>query len=225
MTNAQISIVGTGPGSPEYITPIARKTVQEADLIIGAKKSLSLFQEVISGESVTLESQNLSKVLLYATESAQKGKAVVLLSTGDPGFSGLLRSFVNSKSSSDVKVNVIPGVSSIQVCAARLSISWDDVALFTFHDTVDATKKASLLYHAKAGKDIMLFPNSKIFTPKDIACFLITNGLPNKTPVFICENLTLTNEKVIQTTLAEASKHEFDSLCVMVIKIVKKPGN
>src|SRR5690554_5129621 len=166
MTKAQIHIVGTGPGSLDYITPAAKKIVQVADIIIGAQRSLNLFQDDIHGESVTLTAKNLNGVLQYAAESTQKGKVVVLLSTGDPGFSGLLQTFLNTVACYDVTVNVVPGISSIQVCAARLGLCWDNISLFTFHDIVTDKKKAQLAQLTKSGKTVMLFPNPKNFTPQ-----------------------------------------------------------
>ena len=62
-----------------------------------------------------------------------------------------------------------------------------------------------------------LIPNQKTFPPKEIANYLMSNGLAENTPVFICENLTLPDEKITQTTLTQVSKQDFASLCVMVI--------
>lgn len=211
--------MGVGPGSPDYVTPAARKTVQEAQVIIGAERSLNLFKEEIHGETMELTAKNLNASLNYAVESAEKGKNVALLSTGDPGFSGLLKSVLNSKLVRAVEVNVVPGVSSIQACAARLGISWDDACLFTFHEgNVGEEKKTELATCLKNGRDAMLLPSSRAFPPKEIAGYLIKAGLDRKTAVFICENLTLSDEKVTASTLEEACKLDFPSLCVMVIK-------
>ena len=51
---AKLNIVGVGPGSPDYVTPAARKTVQEAQVIIGAERSLNLFKADIHGETMVL---------------------------------------------------------------------------------------------------------------------------------------------------------------------------
>ena len=216
---AKLNIVGVGPGSPDYVTPAARKTVQEAQVIIGAERSLNLFKEEIHGETMELTAKNLKASLNYAVESAEKGKNVALLSTGDPGFSGLLKSVLNSKLVRAVEVNVVPGVSSIQACAARLGISWDEACLFTFHEgNVSEEKKTELATCLKNGRDAMLIPDSRAFPPKEIAGYLIKAGLDRKTAVFICENLTLSDEKVTASTLEEVCKLDFPSLCVMVIK-------
>ena len=216
---AKLNIVGVGPGSPDYVTPAARKTVQEAQVIIGAQRSLNLFEPDIHGETMALTAKNLNAALKYAVESVEKGKNVALLSTGDPGFSGLLKSILNSNLVRALEVNVIPGVSSIQACAARLGISWDDACLFTFHQgNVCVDKKEELATCLKAGRDAMLLPDFKEFPPKEIANFLIKSGLDSQTPVFICENLTLSDEKVTASTLEGVLKLDFHALCVMVIK-------
>ena len=218
-TLAKLNVVGIGPGAQDYVTPAARKTVQDTDVVIGAERSLSLFRKDIKGEAVALTAKNVTEVLEYAAEAAEKGRIVTVLSTGDPGFSGLLRSILKNTQGRDVEVNVIPGVSSIQACAARLCMSWDEMSLFTFHKGTTAEKKAQLAKAVKEGKNVMLLPDPKAFPPREIAAFLLKSGLDKETPVFVCERLTLSDEKVVESTLEQVAKRDFDALCVMVIKL------
>jgi cobalt-precorrin-7 (C5)-methyltransferase len=215
---AKINIVGTGPGSPDYVTPIARKTVQNSNLVIGAQRSLELFTADIKGKQIVLNAKNLTDSLKHAADSIKEGKNVSLLSTGDPGFSGLLHTVLESGLFKVADINVIPGVSSIQACAARLKISWDNTRLFTFHNEVLDEEKEKLISAVKCGRTILLLPNSQGFTPKDIARFLIELDTDRETPVYICENVTLENEKTTARTLGQIGDQSFGSLCVMVIK-------
>jgi cobalt-precorrin-7 (C5)-methyltransferase len=221
---AKLNVVGTGPGSLDYVTPAARRTVQDADVVIGAERSLSLFQKDIKSEAVALTAKNVNEILKYATASAEKGKTVALLSTGDPGFSGLLRSILKYTQGKDVEVNVIAGVSSIQACAARLCMCWDEVSLFSFHKGTTAEKKAQLAKAVSKGKDIMLLPDPKAFPPRKIASFLVKSGLAKETPVFVCERLTLSDEKIVESNLERVATLDFNALCVMVIKVNRR-GN
>jgi cobalt-precorrin-7 (C5)-methyltransferase len=214
----KINIVGVGPGSPDYVTQAARKMVQKAQLVIGAQRSLDLFPADIKGESVVLTAKNLNSVLKQAAESVKIGKNVALLSTGDPGFSGLLHTVLESGLFNASEIHVVPGVSSIQACAAHLNISWDNARLFTFHDEVSDEQREKLISAVKCGRTILLLPNSRGFAPKDIASFLIELDTDKETPVYICENITLENEKVTATTLGKVVGQGFGSLCVMVIK-------
>jgi cobalt-precorrin-7 (C5)-methyltransferase len=212
----KLKLVGIGPGSPEYITPIAQKSVQNAEIVIGAKRAISLLQDHIKGESVQLTAQNLKKLLKYAVKSAGAGKNVVILSTGDPGFSGLLGSLINV-AGKEIEADVIPGVSSIQVCAARLSISWDTSGLFSFHGGTSHEEKMKLIKALKKEGTVILFPDSKSFSPLDIAKFLIEHGIDRGISVGVCENLTLPKERTVISTLDGILKQSFDPLCVMAI--------
>jgi cobalt-precorrin-7 (C5)-methyltransferase len=216
---AKLNIVGVGPGSPDYVTPAARKTVQRAEVVVGAQRSIKLFGEDIRGETMVLTAKNLNEALKFAVESAKKGKNVSLLSTGDPGFSGLLHTVLESGLVKAEEINVVPGVSSIQTCAARLGVSWDEACLFTFHEgNVTAENKKHLLSCIKNGKNVMLLPDSRAFSSSEIANFLLKAGVDKETSVFVCENLTLDHEKATSSSLEQVSKQTFGSLCVMVIK-------
>jgi cobalt-precorrin-7 (C5)-methyltransferase len=85
---AKINIVGVGPGSADYVTPIARKTVQQAQVVIGAQRSLNLFPCDIKGEVFVITAKSLNESLKHAAESLKLGKNVALLSTGDPASLG-----------------------------------------------------------------------------------------------------------------------------------------
>jgi cobalt-precorrin-7 (C5)-methyltransferase len=215
---AKLNIVGAGPGSPDYVTPIARKTVQNANLVIGAQRSLNLFTTDIKGNQIILTAKNLTDSLKQAAEYIKEGKNIALLSTGDPGFSGLLHTVLESGLFKIVDINVIPGVSSIQACAASLNISWDNARLFTFHNEVSDEEKEKLISSVKCGRTILLLPNPQGFAPQDIARFLIELNNDRETLVYICENVTLENEKTTASTLGQIVDQSFSSLCVMVIK-------
>lgn len=216
--NPKISIVGAGPGSPDYVTPIARKTVQSADVVIGAERTLTVFAGDIKAEARKLTAKNMRATLKQAIELAHEGKVVAVLSTGDPGFSGLLKTFSRIVDIDNIEINVIPGISSIQVCAARVGIAWDNVELFTFHEGANPSEKERLVKAINEGRTAMLLPDAKDFSPSDVAEFLLGRGIDENTQVFICENLTLNNETIIESILIDASKSAFGSLCVMVIK-------
>ncbi len=216
---AKLNIVGVGPGSAEYVTPAARKTVEQAYIVIGAQRSIALFVDDIKGEALVLTAKNLKDTLRQAAAAVREGKSVALLSTGDPGFSGLLHTVKESGLFNEADLNVIAGVSSIQACAARLNLSWDSARFFTFHEgTVTEEEKETLVAAVKNGKNVLLLPSSKGFAPRDIAAFLISSGTDKQTQIYVCENITLENEKITTGTLEEIASQTFGALCVMVIK-------
>ena len=90
--------------------------------------------------------------------------------------------------------------------------------MFTFHEGVSAYEKERMAKAIGEGRTVILLPDAKNFSPAEVAKFLISRGVKEATPAFVCENLTLNDERVVKSTLSEVSKTTFDSLCVMVIK-------
>ncbi len=215
---AKVTIIGAGPGSEDYVTPMAKQMVRKADIVVGAERALILFADDIRGETVKLTAKTMNAALKETVELAKKGKSVAILSTGDPGFSGLLKTFSRISRGQDIQSEVIPGISSVQVCAARLGIPWDDIELFSFHEGATAKEKENMFKAIENGRTVMMLPESKEFSPSEIAKFLLKRGINEGTQTFVCENLTLNNEKTTQKTLREIAKTAFGSLCVMVIK-------
>jgi cobalt-precorrin-7 (C5)-methyltransferase len=215
----KLNIIGVGPGSADYVTPAARNAVEQAQLVIGAQRSIALFDNDVKSEKIILTAKNLRGSLKEAAKAVNDGKNVALLSTGDPGFSGLLHTALESGLFKTSDLAVIPGVSSIQVCAARLNLNWHSARLFTFHEGhVSDDQKQKLVSAYQCGRTIILLPDAKSFAPKDIAVLLIGAGADKNTPVYVCENLTLENEAITSTTLEQAQDVTFGPLSVMVIK-------
>jgi cobalt-precorrin-7 (C5)-methyltransferase len=180
---------------------------------------MDLMRGDIQGQAVVFTAKTLPDTLKQAAQAIADGKTVALLSVGDPGFSGLLHTALESGLFQTSDICVVPGVSSIQACAARLNLSWGDACLFTFHEGKQTQKdKQQLAVCLKDGRTAMVLPDMRGFSPKDIADYLIKNGVDSKTAVFVCENLTLPDEKVLTTNLGNLGGEAFGSLCIMVIK-------
>ncbi len=82
---------------------------------------------------------------------------MALLSTGDPGFSGVLKPI--KKLAGKLEFEVIPGISSIQICASKLQIPWDEANIITMHGKGISDELITLLSN---GKTTMILPNKTI---------------------------------------------------------------
>lgn len=85
---SKLYIAGIGPGSADFVTPAARKAVESAKITIGSKRALDIFPE--ANEIISLNVKDVQEKLELAVELVHGGKSVCVLSTGDPGFSGVL---------------------------------------------------------------------------------------------------------------------------------------
>ena len=132
MKNGRISVVGTGPGSLEHITPAARSAIERADVIVGYGTYLDLIGELLKGKDVvsTGMTQEVDRCR-KAVELAKEGKVVAMISGGDPGvyaMAGLIYETVRrsesgvESSGSTINVEVIPGISALNAEIGRAHV-------------------------------------------------------------------------------------------------------
>jgi len=209
---SKLYITGIGPGSADFVTPAARKAVAKSDVTIGSKRALDLFPE--AHEIVQLNVKDVQEKLEYAVNLAHEGQSVCVLSTGDPGFSGVLnpiKRIIKEKNYQTINLEVIPGISSLQLCAARAQLPWDDADLMTFHGREDFTEILEILDN---GRPTIALPSR---STSDMARFLLDNGIHPDRKVTICERLSYPEERVVESTLKEIAESEFTYMCVMII--------
>ncbi len=205
---SKLYIVGIGPGSKDYLTLASKKAVESSDIVMGSKRALDLF-EIPDRSGIELKAQNMGEDMKLAVLEVKNGKVVALLSTGDPGFSGILKPILKLKE--DINIEVIPGVSSVQLCAAKLKIPWDEADLITMHGKGISEDILNVINN---GKPTIMLPN---FKPAELANYLIENGIDPDREAAICEKLSYDDEKIIETSLKYISEMEFSYMCVMVV--------
>ena len=205
---SKLHLVGVGPGSKEYLTFKAISTVESSDILIGSRRALELFSEV-DADKIELGVHNMGEMLNYAVSKACEGKDVALLSTGDPGFSGVLKPIL--KLAGNLEFDVVPGVSSVQICASKLKISWDEANIITMHGKGISDELISLINN---GKTTIILPNT---TVEETTKYLLDKGVDPNRKVSICENISYPDEKIINTTLKDVLSNKFGYMCVFVV--------
>lgn len=64
------------------------------------------------------------------------------------------------------------------------------------------------------GKTTIALPSRKV---KDMAQFLIDNGVDEDRKVVVCERLSYPDENIVESTLKQIAQSEFTYMCIMVI--------
>lgn len=208
----KIYIIGIGPGSSEYLTKKAVDTVKTSDYTVGSTRAIDLFDDV--NNKIAFNVKDLLDKLEKGVDLAIEGNTVSILSTGDPGFSGVLNTVLriaNEKNFPEEKIEVIPGISSLQLAAARNHIQWDNANVMTFHGRENIE---DILKVINNGKTTIALPSKKV---RDMAQFLLDNGVDEHREVVVCERLSYDDEKIIRSTLKDIANSEFTYMCIMVI--------
>ena len=219
----EVFAVGVGPGSSAYITDIVRKIITESDIIIGYKYTLKTIESLIKNKQVYEITMKDQEEAYQKVAKIGDGKKMVVPFTGDVNFSEsevvdrLIEIFGN--------VEIIPGISSIQVAAAKAKVPLDKSRVITMHVTTDIEEKKLELQKAIVdGYSVILVPRpwpknpQKHFMQSEIAQYLEKNGFDiGKLNVHVFEFLTTEKETEFVGTVKDLKGREFSDLSVMVI--------
>ena len=192
----KIYIVGIGPGGSEYLTT----------------RAIDLFEDV--NNKIAFNVKELLDKLEEGVQLACDGNTVSILSTGDPGFSGVLNTVLRISSEKNFNkdnIEVIPGISSLQLAAAKNHIQWDNANVMTFHGRENIE---DILPVINNGKTTIALPSRKV---KDMAQFLLDNGVEENRKVVVCERLSYPDERIVESTLKDIAQSEFTYMCIMII--------
>ncbi|MBI4680065.1 MAG: precorrin-3B C(17)-methyltransferase [Nitrospirae bacterium] len=238
--NSKLYIIGTGPGNTEHITPYAQDAIKKSDVIVGYGTYLDLIPELIKDKIVvsTGMTQEIDRCK-KAVELAMMGKTVSVISGGDPGIyamAGLVfeilrgqgakgssnQSVSKSLESLKLSVEVIPGISALNACAAKLGAPlMHDFTCISLSDRLTPWKLIEKRIEAASGADFVIIlynPKSK-GRPEHInkARGIILKYRSPQTPVGIVKAAMRDNEKIVITNLKNMLDHNIDMQCTVII--------
>jgi len=218
----KVFAVGVGPGAPDYVTEDVKKIILDSDIILGYKYTLNTISNLIQDKRVhEITMGNQEEV--YQKISRELGdKVLVVPFTGDVNFSE--SEVVDRLIEIFGDVEIIPGISSIQVAASKAKVPIDKSKVITMHVTTSIEEKKLELQKALVdGYNVILIPRpwpkdpKKHFMPSEIAKYLKQNGFDtSKMKVHVFEALTAENEDSFEGMVEQLEEKEFSDLSVMV---------
>ncbi|HEV8386434.1 MAG TPA: precorrin-6y C5,15-methyltransferase (decarboxylating) subunit CbiE [Nitrososphaera sp.] len=233
MLAKRLFAVGVGPGSPRYLTDAAKEAIRKSMYIVGYKYTIATIEGVIDRKKqqvfeVTMKSQE--QVYQEVFGKMRDGEYCTVPFTGDVNFSEsevverLLQIW------GDENTEIVPGISSIQVAAAKARVPTDKALIVTLHVSGDIErKKAALLEAVRDGRSVILLPRpwpkepAKHFMQSDVAKFLRQNGIDTTLlRVHVFEHLTTAKETSYEGRVSDLEGKEFSDLSAMVIDQTKR---
>ena len=219
---AKVFAVGVGPGSPKYVTEIVSDIIKNCDVIVGYKYTLKTIEHLISGKEIHEITMNDQEDTYQKIASNLGEKKLLIPFTGDVNFSE--SEVVDRLIEIFEDVEVIPGISSIQVAASKAKVPLDKSKVITMHVTTPIEEKKLELQKALIdGFSVVLVPRpwpkmpEKHFMPSEIAQYLRKNGFDtSKLRIHVFEKLTTEDETVFEGVVKDLEGKEFSDLSVMV---------
>lgn len=188
----KVTLIGTGCGPVPDI---------QADYVIGASRLLEGC--AVRHDAATRAEDILSLLLASGCENC------AVLYSGDTGFYSGARTLLPLLKEQGIEAEVQPGLSSVQVLAARLGRPWQDWALYSAHgtqcDPVAAVCGGKSAFFLTGGPD----------GPARLCCQLTEAGLGTLS-VTVGENLGFDRENVSQMTAAQCAERTFAPLNVLL---------
>ena len=204
----KIIVAGIGPGAKEYVVPKALAAIEQAKVLVGGSRALADFAR--AGQKTMAIKADIGAVMNFIRAEVKQNDVVVMVS-GDPGYYSLLSSLRRNFPAE--MIEVIPGLSSMQVAFAKIALPWQEASLLSFHGRVP--RDEDLVYHQ--GCIIGMLTDNK-FNSGRIAQYLIERGWDKQAKAYICSRLSYPDEKIVCLSLQEAQTKEIASHCVMIVE-------
>jgi len=202
-----VAIIGIGM-TLEDLTARHLDIIDKADILVGGKRLLNLFEESRARKKVI--GKDINGVVNFVKQEMKK-KRVVVLASGDPMYFGIGRRVINAIGAQHAVV--YPNISSVAAAFGRIKEPWDDAGVVSLHGRQNENR---LLKALEEENKIAVFTDPKN-NPAWLASYLMQNQFLNY-KMCVLEALGSEAEKVSWHTPAEAAKLKFADPNMVILK-------
>ncbi len=225
----RLAVVGIGPGAPDWRTPEAAAALRSASDLVGYRLYLDLLGPPADGQrrheyALGEEEARVSSALDLAAE----GRAVALVSSGDPGIyamAALVFELLEREARPDwrrVAVSVLPGISALQAAAARIGAPLGhDFCAVSLSDLLTPWPAIERRLEAAAEGDFVVALYNPVSGRRTRqlarAVEILRAARPGHTPVVLGRNLGRSGEVVSVIELDQLAPDKVDMLTVVLV--------
>ncbi len=203
-----VYFIGAGPGDPELLTRKAEKVIAAADVLLYADSLLP--SEILSGakpgaEIIPTSALTLEAIVLVMVHRVRSHLVVARLHSGDPSLYSTLHEQSQALIAAGIPFQVIPGISTFQLAAARLGLELTVPGLVQSVILTRASGRASPVPETLANLAAHRASLCLYLSAKHVATAqadLLTH-YPGDTPVAICFRLGWPDEQIQITRLQD----------------------
>lgn len=204
-----IALIGMGSGMSDSLTTQGLTALQNAGLIIGAKRLLEHLPEGCTENRRALYKPE--EILSCLTEQPDTDAAVLF--SGDTGFYSGAAKLLPMLRAFGLNARVLPGLSSVQLLAAAVGRTWQDWKLVSAHGC-PCDPVAECL---EAGNRPVFFLTGGTATPATL-CAALTAARLGNAHALVGENLGTPMEKIRFGLAQELAVQTFAPLSVLLIE-------
>jgi precorrin-2 C20-methyltransferase / precorrin-3B C17-methyltransferase len=218
-----VAVVGLGPGDLDWMTPQSRRELAAATDLIGYGGYLDRVPARDGQRRHPSDNTDEPARARLACSLAEKGHAVAVVSSGDPGVFAMATAVLEeAKQWPGVQIRVIPAMTAAQAVASRVGAPLGhDYAVISLSDRLKPWEVIESRLAAAAAADLVLAiynPASKTRTwqvgaMRDV---ILAHREPG-TPVVIGRNVSGPDEDVRVVRLADLDPADVDMRCLLIV--------
>lgn len=114
----KLYVIGIGPGGLDHMTIMAKKAIEESEVIVGYTKYIDMIKTMIEGKKVFSTGMRGEEERCREALRLSKEKIVALISTGDSGIYGMAGLILELMDDEDVEI--IPGLTASSAAGSVL---------------------------------------------------------------------------------------------------------
>jgi precorrin-2 C20-methyltransferase/precorrin-3B C17-methyltransferase len=156
----RVTVIGTGPAGPLWLTPEAKGALSVADEIVGYTTYVKRVPERPGQVRHLSDNKVESERAEFALSLAREGRNVVVVSSGDPGVFAMATAVLEvacEEQYSDIPVVVMPGMTAAHAAAARVGAPLGhDYATISLSDRLKPWEVIAKRIRAAAEADLVL---------------------------------------------------------------------
>jgi len=218
-----VTVVGLGPGDAEWMTPQSRRELTAATDLIGYGPYLDRVPPGTGQCRHPSDNTDEPARARLACELAEQGRAVAVVSSGDPGVFAMATAVLEeAKKWPGVAVRVIPAMTAAQAVASRVGAPLGhDYAVLSLSDRLKPWDVIAGRLAAAAAADLVLAIYNPASTTRtwQVAAMrdLLLEQRDADTPVVIGRDVSGPHESVKVVRLADLDPAEVDMRCLLII--------
>ena len=219
-----VFVVGLGPGGARFLTAQAQSALQQAEVLCGYTVYLDLVRPLFPEKETY--STGMTKELdrcRWALETAQSGKTVALICSGDAGVYGMAGIMYQvAADHPELDIEVVPGITAACSGAAVLGAPLiSDFCLISLSDLLTPWEKIEKRLDCASQADFCIcLYNPSSFKRHDYlqkACDIMLKNQRPDVPAGIVRNIGRDGETYEITTLQELRDKQVDMFSTVII--------
>jgi cobalt-precorrin 5A hydrolase / precorrin-3B C17-methyltransferase len=229
IARGKLTVVGTGPGSQQWMSPEVRATILAATDLVGYHTYLELVKDLSVGKEchgsdnrVELDRSRL------ALDLAASGKNVVVVSSGDPGIFAMAAAVLEvldkeaNPAWQTIDLQINPGISAMQAAAAAIGAPLGhDFCAISLSDILKPWEIVAHRIASAAEADFAIAFYNPISSHRSwqltAAKEILMKSRSSTTPVILARNLGRSGQEVRVITLGELAPESADMRTVILI--------